>query len=184
MRKLNLKTCLRQFYRNLSTALLRFLFRYKHVHPRAYIMRPFGMAKDVRLGAFSHLSPGCKIGKGVIMGNYVMCGPDVIVAPGNHNFDQPGIPVIFSGRSKIEPTIIEDDVWIGARALIKSGIVVGKGAVVAMGSVVVCDVEPYSVVAGVPAKIIKNRFPAIGDIERHNKMLLEAPSSGQYCERS
>ena len=55
--------------------------------------------------------------------------------------------------------IVEDDVWIGANAIILSGIRIGQGAVVAAGSVVTKDVEPYSIVAGNPAKIMKYRFP-------------------------
>lgn len=56
--------------------------------------------------------------------------------------------------------IIEDEVWIGAESIILSGVRIGKGAIIATGSIVTKDVEPYSVVGGVPAKIIKNRFNA------------------------
>ena len=55
--------------------------------------------------------------------------------------------------------IIEDDVWIGYRSTILSGVHIGQGAVIAAGSVVTKDVPPYTVVAGVPAKNIKKRFP-------------------------
>lgn len=54
--------------------------------------------------------------------------------------------------------IIGDDVWIGHRAIILSGVTIGQGAVVAAGAVVAKDVPPYAVVAGVPAKVIKYRF--------------------------
>lgn len=54
--------------------------------------------------------------------------------------------------------IIEDDVWIGQRCTILSGVKIGQGAVVAAGSVVSKDVPPYSIVGGVPAKVIKYRF--------------------------
>lgn len=55
--------------------------------------------------------------------------------------------------------IIDDDVWIGYRSTILSGVHIGQGAVVAAGSVVAHDVPPYAVVGGVPAKVIKYRFP-------------------------
>ena len=55
---------------------------------------------------------------------------------------------------------VEDDVWIGYGATILSGVRIGQGAIVAAGAVVTKDVPPYAVVAGVPAKIIKYRFPA------------------------
>lgn len=56
------------------------------------------------------------------------------------------------------PIIIEDDVWIGDEALILSGVKIGKGAIVAAGSVVTKDIPPYAIVGGNPAKIIKYRF--------------------------
>jgi virginiamycin A acetyltransferase len=54
--------------------------------------------------------------------------------------------------------VIGDDVWIGANALIGSGVAIGQGAIVAAGAVVVKDVEPYSIVGGNPAKLLKYRF--------------------------
>ena len=54
---------------------------------------------------------------------------------------------------------IEDDVWIGFGATILSGVTIGQGAVIAAGSVVTKDVPPYAIVGGVPAKVIKYRFP-------------------------
>lgn len=56
--------------------------------------------------------------------------------------------------------IVDDDVWIGYRAVIMSGVHIGQGAVVAAGAVVTKDVPPYSIVGGVPAKVIKYRFSA------------------------
>ena len=61
-----------------------------------------------------------------------------------------------TSKGKIE---ISDDVWIGTNALILSGVHIGKGAVVAAGSVVTKDVPPFAIVGGVPAKVIKYRFP-------------------------
>ena len=50
------------------------------------------------------------------------------------------------------PVVVEDDVWIGANAIVRSGVTVGRGAVVGGGAVVTRDVEPYTIVAGVPAE--------------------------------
>lgn len=54
--------------------------------------------------------------------------------------------------------VIENDVWIGSRATILDGVTIGNGAIVAAGSVVIKDVPPYSIVGGIPAKVIKYRF--------------------------
>ena len=55
--------------------------------------------------------------------------------------------------------IVDDDVWIGYRSTVLSGVHIGQGAVIAAGSVVTSDVPPYAIVGGVPAKVIKYRFP-------------------------
>jgi maltose O-acetyltransferase len=61
-------------------------------------------------------------------------------------------------KEKGKKVIIEDDVWIGRNAIIMPGIRIGKGSIIGAGSVVTKDVEPFSVVGGVPAKLIKKRI--------------------------
>lgn len=177
-----IKTCLRQTYRDWNTFLLRKLRGHSGIHPKAFVMRPYGLAKDISMGAYSHLSPGCSIGRRVRFGNYVMCGPDVKIGMGEHRFDVAGTPVIFSGHPDVSETVIEDDVWIGARALVRSGVRVGRGSIIAMGAVVTKDVEPYSIVAGVPARMIKARFSTPEEIAEHDIMLSQQPTCGNYCE--
>ncbi len=94
---------------------------------------------------------------GMKIGNYVMIGPYCLFASVHHKFDSWNKPMLLQ-KPEMHPIVIEDDVWIGAKATILGGVTVGRGAIVAAGAVVAKDVEPYSIVGGVPAKLIKYRF--------------------------
>lgn len=91
---------------------------------------------------------------GVHIGDRVYTSPFTQIIAVNHVFDDPTRPFVEQGITA-EGIVIEDDVWLGANAVITDGVRVGKGAVVAAGAVVTKDVPPYTVVGGVPAKPIK-----------------------------
>lgn len=102
----------------------------------------------------------------LIIGNYVSIAPDVLFIPESEHdysnlltypFKVMTLGEKYEAFSK-GSIIVEDDVWIGARSIILSGVRIGQGAVIAAGSVVTKDVEPYSIVGGNPAKLIKYRF--------------------------
>ena len=100
------------------------------------------------------LNIGAVIGEKTMIDMNVVVGGRVVVGKNCHI----GAGAVLAGviePPSADPVIIEDDVLIGANAVVLEGIRVGKGAVIAAGSVVVKDVEPYSVVAGVPAKLLK-----------------------------
>ncbi|MBO5313458.1 MAG: acyltransferase [Clostridia bacterium] len=92
----------------------------------------------------------------ITIGNDVLIGPYVVITSSNHRYEDVNVTINKQGH-KDEPIVIEDDVWIGANSIILAGVTIGKGSVVAAGSIVTKDVEPYSVVGGVPAKLIKKR---------------------------
>lgn len=92
----------------------------------------------------------------VTIGNYVIFGPNVSLFSENHRFESTEIPIVLQGENRIGVTI-EDDVWIGAGAIILDGVTIGKGSIIAAGSVVKDSVPSYSIAAGVPAKVIRNR---------------------------
>lgn len=92
---------------------------------------------------------------GVTIGDRVYTSPFTQLIAVNHVFDNPNKPFVDQGITA-EGIIIEDDVWLGANAVITDGVRVGRGAVVAAGAVVTKDVPPHTVVAGVPARPIKN----------------------------
>ncbi len=110
------------------------------------------MGDNSNIGPYNYI--GCS-GK-ITIGNNVMLAPRVSIYAENHVFDHPEILIRDQGVEKKE-VIIEDDCWIAANSILLAGVTIGKGSVVAAGSVVTENVPPYSVVAGVPAKWIKSR---------------------------
>ncbi len=91
---------------------------------------------------------------GVTLGDRVYTSPFVQIVSVNHVFDDPNVPFVDQGITA-EGIIIEDDVWIGSGAVITDGVRIGTGAVVAGGAVVTQNVEPHTIVGGVPAKVIR-----------------------------
>ena len=91
---------------------------------------------------------------GVTIGDRVYTSPFTQIIAVNHVFEDPKRPFVDQGITA-EGIVIEDDVWLGAGAVITDGVRVGRGAVVAAGAVVTSDVEPHTVVGGVPARLIK-----------------------------
>lgn len=112
------------------------------------------------LGENSSIAQNCSISGetvGVFIGENVMIAPGVVIVAFNHGFDRLDIPML--NQQNIEKAIyIEDDVWIGANATVTCGVTIGKGSIVGANSMVNKDVEPYSIVGGVPAKLIKSRI--------------------------
>lgn len=91
---------------------------------------------------------------GVTIGDRVFTSPMTQLIAVNHIFDDPNVPFVDQGITA-EGIVVEDDVWLGANAVVTDGVRIGKGAVVAASAVVTRDVPPHTVVAGVPAKPIK-----------------------------
>ena len=92
----------------------------------------------------------------IVIGDNVIFGPRVNIFSENHNYKDLDIPIKNQGVTK-DKTIIGSDVWIGANASIMSGVEIGDGCIIAAGAVVTKDIPSYSIVGGVPAKILKNR---------------------------
>jgi acetyltransferase-like isoleucine patch superfamily enzyme len=92
----------------------------------------------------------------VIIGNNVIFGPYVSVFSESHNFGDPEVSINKQGETRIGITI-EDGVWLGAHSTILDGVTIGHDSIIGAGSVVTKSVAPYSIVAGIPAKLIRNR---------------------------
>jgi acetyltransferase-like isoleucine patch superfamily enzyme len=113
----------------------------------------------------------------ITIGSKVMFGPNVSLIAGNHSSHIVGKYMFdYKESDKLpaddQPIVISEDVWIGAGAIILSGVNVGRGAIVAAGSVVNKNVPPYAIVGGIPAKVIKYRWDE-KTIELHEKLCKE-----------
>ena len=86
-----------------------------------------------------------------------MMAPEVYIIDNNHISDDINIPMCFQGKTQNKVTIIENDCWLCARVMIMPGRIIGHGSILAAGAVITKDVQPYSIVGGNPAKLIKKR---------------------------
>lgn len=93
---------------------------------------------------------------GITIGNNVIMGAGVKMFSENHNYRRLDIPIRLQGVSRKGITI-EDDCWIGSGSIILDGTIIRKGCVVAAGSVVRDEIKDFSVIGGVPARLLKNR---------------------------
>ena len=115
-------------------------------------------SSKVTLEDYSGIGINAKIYGTCHIGRYVMMGTDVTIITRNHRFDRTDIPMMEQGFEEERPVYIGNDVWIGDRVLILPGVHIGDGSIIAAGAVVTKDVPPYSIVAGVPARKIRDRF--------------------------
>lgn len=74
-----------------------------------------------------------------------------------HKFDDIEVPMIKQGQLQASQTVVEDDVWIGANAIIMPGLTIKKGSIIGAGAVLTKDTEPFGIYGGVSAKLIKFR---------------------------
>ena len=109
---------------------------------------------DVMIGNHTRIGLHNTIIGPVEIGSHVNLAQGITVTALNHNFDNTEKRIDEQGVST-NPVTIEDDVWVGANAVILPGVTIGNHCVVAAGAVVTKDVPPHSLVAGVPAKVIK-----------------------------
>jgi maltose O-acetyltransferase len=116
----------------------------------------FGSGRGRTLGAGSGYGVRAKIYP-CHLGDHVMMGPEVIILDRNHRFDDPDRPVGEQGETESRPPVIGNNVWIGTRAIILPGVRIGDGAIVGAGAVITRDVDPYTIVAGNPARVIGRR---------------------------
>lgn len=117
----------------------------------------------------------------VTIGNHVIMAQNVVASGLNHSYQDIDTPICLQ-KCTTAPITIEDEVWIGANAVITAGVTVGKHSVVAGGTVVTKDVPPYSVVGGNPARILKRYNFDTGKWESGGELSKEANIDGKELQ--
>jgi len=116
------------------------------------------LGENITINAFCYIDA---IG-GVRIGDNTRIAHSCSVITGQHRYDLPGRTIIDSGYTTARISI-GSDVWLGTGVVILQGVKIGDGAVVGASSVVTNDVKPYTVVAGIPVKLIKRRFDSVSE---------------------
>lgn len=119
----------------------------------------FGSGKGIRVGNRSGIGVDGDLHGTITIGDDVMMGPRCTMLSRDHAVDDTSRPMNQQGFGEDRPIVVEDDVWFGANVTVTAGVRIGRGSVVAAGAVVTRDVPPYSIVGGVPARVLRSRLP-------------------------
>jgi acetyltransferase-like isoleucine patch superfamily enzyme len=125
------------------------------LEPHVWITAP-GAAR-VRIGSGTFLNIGVMVAslELVEIGDHCMLANGCYVSDASHRFDDPRLPVPWQGFTSKGPTRIGDNVWCGLNVVVTSGVTVGERCVIGANSVVTSDIPPFSIAAGVPARVLR-----------------------------
>ena len=150
-------------------------------HGRNFRFDPRGSYSfsTITVGDDVYLGPGVVLmasNSAIRIGNKVMFGPGVVVIGGDHNTSPVGKfmrDVIQKRPEDDSPVVIEDDVWVGSRAIVLKGVTIGRGAIIGAGAVVTRSVPPYAVVVGTPGRVVRFRWD-VDTVLKHEVALYPA----------
>jgi acetyltransferase-like isoleucine patch superfamily enzyme len=147
--------------------------RFATIQPTNKLMGEIG--EGMRVGDRSNIGPFSYIGCSgyVDIGSDVLMGPRVTLIAENHVFDDAGMAIKTQGVRR-EEIRVENDCWLGTGTIVLAGVTIGRGSVIAAGSVVNSDIPPFSVAGGVPARVLRRRDDQAGASDRP-----PSPSTGQ-----
>lgn len=113
--------------------------------------------RNIKIGNNFYMGHNCFLSADAVISDDVMFATGVALIGADHDFSDPDALLNLSGRATSKGIEIENNVWVGHNAIILDGIRIGSGSIVAAGSIVTKNIEPYSIVAGNPAKLIRYR---------------------------
>jgi acetyltransferase-like isoleucine patch superfamily enzyme len=140
------------------------------LHPNVHVLENC-IINNSEINSYTYLGKNCLV-QNTTIGKFCSIANEVLIGLGAHPIDNFSTSPLFYRKKntfninlidkdldfvEYKKTTIKNDVWIGARVIILDGVTIGNGAIIASGSVVTKDVVDYTIVAGVPAKVIKNR---------------------------
>lgn len=112
--------------------------------------------EGITIGSNTHFAPFCVLYGPLEIGNNCAFAAHCTFAAVGHGYEQTDVPMVQQPPTA-KKIIVEDDVWFGANCVVVGGVRIGQGSIIGAGAVVTKDVEPYSVMGGVPAKLIRKR---------------------------
>lgn len=129
------------------------------IHPGVYIFNTENLeiGSHVSIHPMSYIEPGSDTKEGIVIGKNVSIAHSVTIMATNHNYESIDVPIKDQGVTT-KKVIIEENVWIGAKVTILSGRNIGCGSIIASNSVVTKDILQYTIVGGIPSKLIKSRI--------------------------
>lgn len=114
-------------------------------------------SSKVCMGDHAGIGRDCELHGEVHLGNNVLMAPEVVFYTVNHEHGSLDVPMGQQGDTPMRPIYVGNDVWFGRRSMIMPGVTIGDHCIVAAGAVVTKDVPAYSIVGGVPAKVVGTR---------------------------
>lgn len=158
------------YYSKVIKKLRRSALKDSHIHRTSKVESGSNLV-NVKMDKYSFCGYDCDINNATI-GSFTSIGNNVVIGGGMHPISWVSTsPVFYEGRDSVTKkfaeyerdlpleTKIGSDVWVGQNVMIKQGVTIGHGSVIGMGSIVTKDVLPYTIIAGNPAKLIRERFP-------------------------
>ena len=121
------------------------------------IERGATFAASVTIGDDSGIGKDCELHGEVHIGNHVMMAAECVFYTRNHETSRLDVPMIKQGETEPKAIYVGDDVWLGRRVMVMPGVHIGEHSIIAAGAVVTKDVPPYSIMGGVPARVVGSR---------------------------